>query len=94
MELCKQLIDQIARDYEQEILDNIPVYMVLDNARYQRANLVQEYAKQKKILLTFLPPYCPHLNLIERLWKWLKKKIRNKYFSTFKLFSDAIHAIL
>lgn len=94
MELCKQLIDQVATDYGEEIRHGIPVYMVLDNARYQRANIVQEYAKEKKILLTFLPPYCPHLNLIERLWKWLKKKIRNKYFATFKLFSETIHAIL
>lgn len=94
MELCKQLIDQIASDYEAEIQNNTPVYMVLDNARYQRATIVQEYAKEKKVILTFLPPYCPHLNLIERLWKWLKKKIRNKYFATFKLFSDTIHTIL
>jgi transposase len=94
MELCKKLMDQIAKDYETEISNGIPIYTVLDNARYQKANEVCEYATAKGITLSFLPAYCPHLNLIERLWKWLKKKIRNKYFPTFQLFSETIHALL
>ncbi len=94
MDLCKQLLDQVAEDYALVLQKEIPVHMILDNARYQRANEVQEYAKQKQIILHFLPPYCPHLNLIERLWKWLKKKIRNQYFPTFKIFSDIIKNLL
>ena len=94
MELCKQLIDQIEKEYNTQIQDHIPIYIILDNARYQKATEVREYSESKGITLTFLPPYCPHLNLIERLWKWLKKKIRNKYFPTFQLFSETIHTLL
>ena len=37
------------------------------------------------------PPYSPNLNLIERLWKFFKKKItRNKYYELFDDFSKTI----
>ena len=56
------------------------IYMLLDNASYNRARMVREKAKQCNIQLVYLPPYSPNLNLIERLWKFFKKKIRrNKY---------------
>jgi hypothetical protein len=63
-----------------ELLDKIaaqataPVTLVMDNARYQHCALVVEHAKKLGIELLFLPPYSPNLNLIERLWKWTKKK--------------------
>jgi len=50
------------------------VTLVMDNARYQRCNKVMEKAKDLDIHLLFLPPYSPNLNLIERLWKFTKKK--------------------
>jgi transposase len=49
--------------------------VVLDNARYQRARLVQALARRLRIQLLFLPPYSPNLNLIERFWKFLRKKV-------------------
>jgi len=59
----------------------LPVYMVLDNARYQRNNLVEKSAALLGIELVFLPAYSPHLNLIERLWKYIRKEVLNgKYF--------------
>ncbi|MBR1527996.1 MAG: transposase [Oscillospiraceae bacterium] len=43
------------------------------------------------INLIFLPPYSPNLNLIERLWKFLHKKIMaNKYYCTFSEFYQAV----
>lgn len=51
----------------------LPITVVLDNAKYQHCNLVEDYAKELKIELLFLPSYSPHLNIIERLWKWVKK---------------------
>jgi transposase len=52
----------------------VPITLVLDNARYQRCALVIEKAAELGIELLFLPPYSPNLNLIERLWKWVKTK--------------------
>jgi transposase len=51
-----------------------PITLVLDNARYQRCALVQAWARSLKIELLFLPSYSPNLNLIERLWKFVKKE--------------------
>lgn len=50
-----------------------PLTLVLDNARYQRCELVQSLARSLRIELLFLPSYSPNLNLIERLWKFVKK---------------------
>jgi transposase len=47
--------------------------VVLDNARYQRCDLVRRAAKRYRINLVFLPHYSPNLNLIERFWKFMKK---------------------
>lgn len=52
----------------------MPITLVLDNARYQRCELVQSLARELQIELLFLPSYSPNLNLIERLWKFTKKK--------------------
>ena len=52
-----------------------PTVLVLDNASVHRSNLVQAKRKewkQKGLRLLFLPPYCPHLNLIENLWRHIK----------------------
>src|SRR5262249_41268323 len=45
-----------------------PITVVLDNARYQRNQVVQSLAAELRIRLLFLPSYSPNLNLIERLW--------------------------
>ncbi len=52
-----------------------PTVLVLDNATVHRCKLVQAKRKewkQKGLRLLFLPPYCPHLNLIEILWRQVK----------------------
>lgn len=68
-----------------------PITIVLDNARYQRCDRVIKMAKKLKIELLFLPPYSPNLNLIERLWKLVKKKALNsRYYETFSEFRGAI----
>ena len=68
------------------------LYIFLDNARYNHSKLVGAEAKRLNIKLLFLPPYSPNLNLIERLWKFMKKILtHNKYYKTFTEFTKAIH---
>ena len=72
-----------------------PVTLVMDNARYQRCALVTELAEKLKIELLFLPSYSPNLNLIERLWKYVKKDCLNsRYYEHFDQFKDAINKSL
>ncbi len=54
---------------------DVPITLVLDNARYQKCRLVQELALSLNIELLYIPPYSPNLNLIERLWKFVKKNV-------------------
>ena len=73
----------------------VPVTLVLDNARYQRCLLVQDLAKALGIELLFLPSYSPNLNLIERLWKFVKKEVLNsRRHQDFKRFQEAIDGCL
>jgi len=51
-----------------------PITLVLDNARYQRNQVVEDLAAQLGLRLLFLPSYSPNLNLIERLWGFLKRQ--------------------
>ena len=68
-----------------------PVTIFLDNARYQHCALVEELARQWAIELAFLPSYSPHLNLIERLWKLVKKQcLYSEYYADFAAFKAAI----
>ena len=72
-----------------------PITLVLDNARYQRNTLVQELAKDLGIALLFLPSYSPNLNLIERLWRFTKRKAAyGRYHPTFANFRAAIEDVL
>jgi transposase len=69
----------------------VPITLVLDNARYQHCALVQTLAAHLNIELCFLPPYSPNLNLIERLWKFVKKRcLYSTYYPSFAPFKAAI----
>lgn len=72
-----------------------PITLVLDNARYQRCKLVQSMAESLGIELLFLPSYSPNLNLIERLWKFVKKQALNsRRHADFAKFQYAINHCL
>jgi transposase len=51
-------------------------------------------AEQLGINLVFIPPYSPNLNLIERLWKFVKGKLRSRYYNQFELFQEQIDSII
>jgi len=56
------------------------IYSIFDNARYYRNKELVEWLKTTRIQPVFLPPYSPNLNLIERLWKFMRKKVINTSF--------------
>lgn len=70
------------------------VHIVLDNARYQKCIAVTELAGQLGIALHYIPPYSPNLNLIERLWKFVKGELRSKYYNDFDVFRQRIDSII
>ena len=73
----------------------VPITIILDNTRYQRCAKVMELAAALQIELLFLPPYSPNLNLIERLWRFVKKQcLYAKYYATFQDFKAAIETCL
>ena len=72
-----------------------PITLVLDNARYQRNAVVQGLATQLGITLLYLPSYSPNLNLIERLWKFIKRRaLYGRYHPIFAEFQAAIQEVL
>jgi transposase len=82
-------------DKLSELKLGMPITLFLDNARYQRCALVIEKAASLKIELCFLPAYSPNLNLIERLWKFVKKQcLYSKYYPDFSAFKVAINKCL
>jgi len=73
----------------------VPMTLVLDNARYQRCTLVQSVADTLGIELLYVPAYSPNLNFIERLWKFVKKQcLYSKYYPDFSAFTSAIEDCL
>jgi hypothetical protein len=56
---------------------------------------IMDLAAELGIELLFLPSYSPNLNLIERLWKFVKKEcLYSRYYETFELFKKAITGCL
>ena len=87
--VCK-LLEKIAALYV-----GIPITIFLDNPRYQKCALVMEKAQRLNIELCFLPTYSPNLNLIERVWKFVKKKcLYSKCYEKFPAFKEAISKCL
>ena len=75
--------------------DKERIYCISDNARYYRCKLVKEFLEGEgaKVTLLFLPPYSPNLNLIERLWKFLRKKTTHTHTHYYEKFEDFKKAI-
>jgi transposase len=87
-EIC-DLLKKVAAEHAGR-----PIHIVLDNARYQKCAVVSELAIKIGIDLVYIPPYSPNLNLIERLWKHVKNKMRTKYYDDFDAFKNGIDSIV
>jgi transposase len=81
-----QLLEELAAKYIGK-----PIAIILDNARYQHCNFVISKAAELDIQLLFLPTYSPNLNLIERVWKFVKAQVLNAvYIETFEEYCSRI----
>jgi transposase len=71
------------------------IRLVLDNAHNQHCAGVKALAATLHIELQFLPSYSPNLNLIERLWKFVKRDVLyGRYYNNFCEFCRAIDGCL
>jgi transposase len=69
--------------------------LYLDNARYYSKPCVKQWlANHREFRLVPLPAYSPNLNLIERLWKFLRKKALNRWHVTFEGMQAAVGEVL
>jgi transposase len=61
------------------------ILLILDNAKYHHAKLIQPWLEEMKDILEllFLPPYSPDINSIEMLWKKTRRAVtHNRFFET------------
>ena len=81
---CESVNAESTKEVYQAALDRHPeapfIYIISDNARYYHNKKLKEWVDGTKIRQIFLPPYSPNLNLIESLWKFLRKKVINTGF--------------
>lgn len=79
------------KDIKVRYSDKKNIYFIVDNGSYYTSKVVKEKAAQLGITMTYLPPYSPNLNPIERLWKYMNEKVRNnRFFSSAKEFRESI----
>ena len=75
-----------------------PRVLVLDNARIHRSRLVQSKLaewEERDFYIFNLPPYSPHLNIIEILWRRMKYEwLRPEDYASFEKLTEAIKEIL
>lgn len=93
----------INADFIVEYLDRFSLQLtkytmiILDNASVHKSKKMQErfgYWQQRGLYIFFLPPYSPQLNLIERLWKEIKKGwLRPCDYHDFDTLSYAVNRI-
>jgi transposase len=69
--------------------------LYLDNAKYYAKPVVREWLQRHpEFHLEPLPTYSPNLNLIERLWKFLKRKALSRWHKTFEDMQAAVSEVL
>ena len=88
-------LDALAGKAEQE---GKPCVVVLDNAPFHTAGAIREREEEweaRGLTLYRLPAYCPHLNLIEGVWRRLKGFLmpRRFYDSVGELKAAVLHAL-
>lgn len=69
--------------------------LYLDRAKYYSKPVVQEWLQRHpEFHLEPLPTYSPNLNLIERLWKFLRHQALSRWHPTFAAMQAAVSEVL
>ncbi len=88
-------LDLLAEEAER---NGKPVVVVLDRAPFHRAGAVRERRtawEEKGLRLYCLPAYCPHLNLIEGVWRRLKGFLMpRRYYDSLAELKQAVSSAL
>ncbi len=84
-----------AQDFLEELGKRNPkvekIKVFIDNARYFKKLEKDNLIADQRIEIIWLPTYAPNLNLIERLWRFMKKKVlKNKFHGTAKGFREKV----
>src|SRR4051812_7468059 len=75
--------------------DTARFILYLDNARYYGKPCVKAWlAAHREFRLVPVPAYSPNLNLIERLWKFLRRKALSRWLKTFEEMQAAVAGVL
>lgn len=89
----KKINKETIKDFLEALRKHQPkgwIYLICDNAGYNSSPEVKELAEAMAIKLVYLPAYSPNLNLIERIWKFFKKKVLyNRHYSELSDMQDA-----
>lgn len=63
-------------DIKNKMIKEETIYLILDNYSVHKSEFIKKVAKILNIQLIYLPPYSPHLNPIEQLWRKMKNIIK------------------
>jgi transposase len=69
--------------------------LYVDGAKYYNSPVVKEWLKRHpEFHLSRIPPYSPNVNLIERMWKFLRSKALCKWHKSFEEMQSAVSEVL
>jgi len=67
-------LEKLSRKSKEDLI------LIMDSAGWHKS---KSLIIPKNIQIVFLPPYCPELNPVERLWRYIKDNvIKNRVFET------------
>ena len=91
-DILVSVFDEFAKNIEKE------TWVILDNASFHTSGIVQDKIKdweEKNLFLYYLPPYSPQLNMIERVWQFMKYQwMPVQAYESFGSLSDSVDTIL
>jgi transposase len=69
--------------------------LYVDGARYYGSPVVEEWLRRHpEVHLSGIPAYSPNVNLIERMWKFLRAKALSRWHKTFEDMQAAVSEVL